>query len=112
MRALISSIVLLALTASSSPAQSLASAAKKEAERRKAVKSGKVYTNGDLEGDNSAPLPSPANQSPAAPATTAPPSTQVPAINVPVGKPEDGDTKDEAYWRKRMTSARSALERS
>jgi hypothetical protein len=91
-------------------AQGLAAIAKKEEERRKAVKdSGKVYTNKDLKADITASTPvQPANVSPAAP------STQVPSVNVPGGQaaPADAEVKDEAYWRERITSARSALERS
>ena len=112
MRALTSSLLLLAFAASAVSAQGLAALAKKEEERRKTVKSGKVYTNGDLKGENTPPLaPVPTNTSPAAPGAVPAPSTQVPAINVPVGK-VDTEVKDEAYWRTRIGNARSALERS
>lgn len=91
--------------------QSLASVAKKEEERRKAVKvSGKVYTNSDLKADITAsPVPSPTNASAAAPV----PSSQVPSVNLPGGTvtDSDADPKDEAYWRSRMSEARSSLER-
>jgi hypothetical protein len=90
--------------------QGLAAVAKKEEERRKAAAAGKVYTNKDLKADitESTPPPPPTNASPAAP------SAQVPSVNLPAGeaKPADGDVKDEAYWRNRITAARSALERS
>ena len=90
-------------------AQSLASIAKKEEERRKAVKeAAKVYTNVDLKADitaSSAPTP-PTNGSPGNP-------TQVPSVNLPGGTaPADGELKDEAYWRGRIGAARSALDRS
>ncbi|HUE90323.1 MAG TPA: hypothetical protein VMO26_29925 [Vicinamibacterales bacterium] len=92
-------------------AQSLASVAKKEEERRKSVKaSGKVYTNNDLKADITASsAPAPTNASADAPT----PSTQVPSLNLPGGTitEPDAEVKDEAYWRSRMTQARSALER-
>jgi hypothetical protein len=90
-------------------AQSLAALAKQEEERRKSVKAaGKVYTNGDLKADPTAPR-EPANGSPDAPV-----STQVPSVNLPAGEAETppGEKKDEAYWRGRIGAARSALERS
>ena len=113
MRALISSIVLLALAANAS-GQGLAALAKKEEERRKSVKSGKVYTNGDLKGDKGAAPPpvASANTSPAAPGTPPTPNTQVPSINIPVDKGSTEEVKDEAYWRARIAAARSALERT
>jgi hypothetical protein len=94
-------------------AQGLASVAKKEEERRKAVKAvGKVYGNGDLKADITASTPqptTPANTSPSGPS-----DTQVPSLNLPAGKaePSDAEVKDEAYWRSRIGAARSALERS
>lgn len=90
--------------------QGLASVAKKEEERRKNVKaSGKVYTNTDLKADITASSPPPANASAAAPV----PSSQVPSVNLPGGTVTDSDPnpKDEAYWRSRMSDARSGLER-
>jgi type IV secretory pathway VirB10-like protein len=112
-RALISSLILVVFVSGGS-AQGLAALAKKEEERRKTVKSGKVYTNSDLKPDTLPPLPpaAAANASPPTPGAPAPPSTQVPAISVPAGKPEGEKPKDEAYWRTRITAARSALERS
>jgi hypothetical protein len=92
-------------------AQSLAKVAKQEEERRKAVKqAGKVYTNGDLKADITASPqpPSSSNASPSAPAS----GPQ--ASSVRPGEPREiaGDVKDEAYWRSRITAARSALERA
>jgi hypothetical protein len=90
-------------------AQGLAAIAKKEEERRKSVKSGKVYTNEDLTADITA------SSVPATPTNTSSPapSTQVPSVNLPAGEaPPAGEVKDEAYWRSRITAARSALERS
>jgi hypothetical protein len=91
--------------------QGLATVAKKEEARRKTVKqSGKVYTNNDLKADITAtpPTPPPGNASAAAPE-----SSQVPSVNLPGGKEQPaGDVKDEAHWRTRIGSARSALERT
>jgi hypothetical protein len=96
-------------------AQGLAAVAKKEEERRKTAKSGKVYGNGDLKTDITSVPPQPANTSPSAPAAAPVPGSQVPSVNLPGGKVDpdpDAPVKDEAYWRKRITEARSALERS
>jgi len=92
--------------------QSLADVAKKEEARRKTVKPArKVYTNGDLKGDGSAPsTPS------AAGTNTPPPSSQVPSTTLPGGKPENAESKepakDQAYWSNRIGAARAALDRS
>jgi hypothetical protein len=107
---LIALFVALALAAPTLlSAQSLAAIAKREEERRKAVKAaGKVYTNGDLTSDLT-------TSSPAAPgnASSDTPSSQVPSVNLPAGDAvPEGEVKDEAHWRSRMTDARSALERS
>ncbi len=92
-------------------AQSLASVAKKEEERRKSVKvAAKVYTNDDLKADITASVvPSATNASPDTPT----PGSQVPSVNLPGGTvtEDDVEVQDEAYWRSRMTQARSGLER-
>jgi hypothetical protein len=96
-------------------AQGLAAVAKKEEERRKTAKAGKVYGNGDLKADITASPPPPGNSTPSAPQTTPAPGTQVPSVNLPGGKVESEEktpVKDEAYWRARISAARSALERS
>jgi hypothetical protein len=85
-------------------AQSLAEVAKKEAERRKAVKGeAKVLTNKDLTG---APPPAgivtPAPPAPAAGQAPAPGETD------PSQEPES-QQKDEKYWRQRITEARERL---
>jgi hypothetical protein len=90
---------------------SLGEIAKREAERRKALKvEGKVYTNKDL----------PKSANPAQPSTTAPApapaaeqtaATPKPAETEPVEKDKE-EEKDEAWWRKRITAARDALQRS
>jgi hypothetical protein len=88
----------------SAAAQSLGEVAKKEEQRRKAVKSsGKVYTNDTLKPDPtpSVPASAAAGTTPAASSTPAPTPTQ----------PET-DKGDEKSWRKRMADAREALQRS
>jgi len=90
---------------------SLGEIAKREAERRRALKAeGKVYTNKDL----------PKSANPAQPSTTAPApaptaeqkaATQKPAEADPVEKDKE-EEKDEAWWRKRITAARDALQRT
>jgi hypothetical protein len=107
--ALVTALV-VATTAAVLSAQGLASVAKKEEDRRKAVKTaGKVYTNGNLKSDITASVPASA---PATNSSAAAPSTQVPSLNLPAGDASSGEVKDEAHWRSRMTAARSALERS
>jgi hypothetical protein len=90
-------------------AQGLATVAKQEEDRRKAIKAaGKVYTNDSLKPDITASIPptSPSNTSASAP-------TEERALQPPAGEtPPDGDAKTEEYWRSRMGAARSALERS
>jgi len=89
-------------------APTLVDVAKAEEARRKGVrKPAKVYTNGNLKGDNR-------SAAPPAPATPAPPSTTVPAVDLPGGtvpaaKPA---ARDQAYWSSRMIAAQTALERS
>jgi hypothetical protein len=102
--------VALLLAAGVVSGQSLGDLAKQEAERRKTVKApGKVYTNEKLRPEP-APAASPAGQSAdgKTTASTAPtpdqPQTAAPA------KPDE--TKTEAYWKKRITTARESLSRS
>jgi hypothetical protein len=103
-RLIAAALVLISVAHAS--AQSLGDVARKEEERRKGVKStGKVYTNDQLKSE---PLPAvtpattPAASAPSAPATSPDPA---PADPVP-------DKGDEKAWRKRITDAREALERS
>jgi hypothetical protein len=109
-RLLFLAIALVIAIPSVPSAQGLAAVAKKEEERRKAVKEGKVYKNGDLKSDitaSSAPAPA-TNGSPSSPS-----ASQVPSVNLPGGDAAAaGEVKDEAYWRLRMSTARSALERN
>ena len=77
---------------------SLAELAKKEEERRKAIKaSGKVYKDGDVK---AAPAPAPAATTPTPVAEQKAPA----AAKAP--------EKDEAYWRGRMQQAQEELRRS
>jgi len=94
--------------------QGLADLARKEEARRKTVKPArKVYTNGDLKGDGTAPS---TPGSSAAGTNTPAPSSQVPSTTVPGGKPENAESKDpakdQAYWSNRIGTARAALDRS
>ena len=102
---IITAALLLIGTAHVAAGQSLGDVAKKEEARRKTIKStGKVYTNAKLK-----PAPHPAALAPAsqpAPASTAP--------TEPEPAPADAaDARaDESTWRKRITDAREALQRS
>jgi hypothetical protein len=82
---------------------SLAELAKKEQERRKAVKTeGKVYSNKDL----------PASAAPAGAAAALPPATPAPADAKPAEPAKVDEQKTEEWWRTRMAQAREALRRS
>lgn len=82
----------------------LADIAKKEEERRKALKTpGKVYTKDVLPKGAAAPVPLPA---PAAPADQAKPAEPEKP------KEEAGEVKDEAWWRARVTQVREELRRN
>lgn len=85
---------------------SLGEIAKKEEERRKALKTpAKVYTNKDLP-KTAITTPGPAPVT----APTAPGAEQKP-VDAP--KPDEPtEEKDEAWWRKRITAARDELQRN
>jgi hypothetical protein len=115
------SILLLTLGvagATSLSAQSLADVARKESERRQAVKgsSGKTYTDKDLK-----PVPAPppdAAASAATPADNADPAKPAAAdekadagVTSTDAKIAVAEPKDEAYWSKRMAALREQLER-
>jgi hypothetical protein len=96
--------LLLSGIAVAAAGQSLADIARAEAARRKTVvKSGKVYTNDSLERDFAVPRP------PAEPARSAP---TAPAIAQPTPAASEAPAVGETYWRSRIASARSALQRS
>jgi hypothetical protein len=96
-------------------AQSLSDIAKKEEERRKAVKAPtKVYTNDDLK-QYPTPPPSPAAEAATPPAVPAPGDKAAPG-DKPADKPADAtkpveEEKGEAYWKGLISAARTKLER-
>ncbi len=97
-------LLTLGLSATALEAQSLAEVARKEAERRKAVKSeAKVYTNRDLGPEATSP-PAPA------PAAAAPAAQPAPDAAAQAEPPKE--VKDEKYWRDRITKAREDLARA
>jgi hypothetical protein len=117
-RILVTLVALLAL-ASTTWAQSLAELAKKEEERRKAIKEpAKVITNDDLKKYGRPASPEPpktdAAAAEAAKGDAAKPDAAKPdAAKADADKPKSSEpAKDEAWWRSRMTEARATLERS
>lgn len=117
-------LILVVVAAVSAGAQSLGEVARKEAERRKAVKApGKTYTNDQLKSDGRdvAPVPAPPGDSTTAPAAGSAPAA---ASGSAKGKAdaaagqkdqaavEPKDAKDEAYWRNRVQTEREALSRA
>ena len=103
---LAATVVALVTSAASASSQALGDIAKKEEARRKTVKTpGKLYTNESLR---------PEGEPPAAPATDAPPTPATPAPAASGAQPPAADAakKDEAYWKDRLTQARTALDRS
>ena len=117
----LAAVVLLGGTAAR--AQSLGDIAKKEEERRKAVKgASKVYTNDDLKTYPTSVAPIPGGTDPAPP-----PPVPAPGDQATAGDPSKPDAakpgadpakpagqepqKDEAYWRGRLTAAQTKLER-
>lgn len=116
----VAAALMAAVCAGSASAQSLGEIAKKEEERRKAIKTpGKVYTNDSIR-QEPGPAPSTTGGTPAAGAPAAAPSpsgVQPPGAPPPdAGKadaaPADGAKKDEAYWKQRIQTARDALQRA
>jgi hypothetical protein len=110
-------LAVVLLCSGAARAQSLGEVAKKEEERRKAVKSsGKVYTNDDLRGHAAAP----AQALPAQPGIPAPEGSKPPDAAA-AAKPADAsaapekkaeEARDETFWKKRITDARERLRRS
>ena len=101
--------------------QSLVDVAKKEQERRQAVKGGaKVYTNGDLK--TAEPSPDPITAA-AAPADAGASADKKAADSKPDAKADDktpakdakaaakGDVKDQEYWHGRMQALADQLQR-
>jgi len=99
-------VALAAALAATASAQSLGELAKKEAERRKAIKSsGKVLTGDSV---RSVPAPSPASVPSPAPAAAG--ATPGSAAEKP--KPEADRKAQELAWRQRIQGARDSLQRS
>ena len=121
-KGLIAIAAFVALAAHAS-AQSLGDVARREAERRKTVKSsGKVYTNDNLrsESQSSAPAQAAAAQ-PATPTTQVPPSqsgvqtggtAQPGQPGAPAQSAQPDETKTEAYWKQKLTAERDGLGRA
>lgn len=88
----------------------LGEVAKKEADRRKAQPAaGKVYTNKDLPPSAQTPAAAP----PSGPETAAPVDPVAAATGEKPAEPKpEGETKDEAWWKNRMASAREELRRN
>jgi hypothetical protein len=96
--------------------QSLADVARKEEERRKAVKTpARVFTIQDVQKaggvDPTAPVTAPPEGS-TAPAASAATTPAAAAATLPDSSKEEPPVQDEAYWRGRFASAREKLERS
>jgi hypothetical protein len=89
----------------------LVEVAKAEQARRQGVrKPARVFTNGDLKGDLSGGTSAPATRA----TSPAPPAATTPAIDIPAGTAPEAttNTRDQAYWSQRMTTARTAVDRS
>ncbi len=113
MRSKVSALLVVGLTLLPSvlPAQSLGNVAREEAERRKAVKPGKVYTNDSLKKDEPSQVvgqtPSPAGAEAPAPAGAA-----KAAAAASGAQKADEPKRGEDYWKKRLQDERDAVSRS
>ena len=104
----------LVAVASTVEAQSLADVARQEEVRRKKMSTpGKVYTNDNVRPDPSAP-PAPAVTAlaDAAPAAPADPKAGEAAKGAAAPEAAAGETKDQAYWQKRLAGERESLGRA
>jgi hypothetical protein len=85
----------------------LADVARKEAQRRKSLPSAaKVYTNKDLPDSALKPAAAGAESEPPVPAEAAAPAPEPPPAA------QQGETKNEAWWKARMAAAREELRRN
>jgi cell division septation protein DedD len=99
-------------TAAQQPTPTLGELAKKEQERRKALKEGgKVLTKEDLPAASPAPAP-PAGAAATPPASSAAATTTVKTTGEQKPAPKPEEEKGEAWWRQRMTQARDDLRRN
>lgn len=93
-------------------AQSLSDIAKKEEERRKSVKpTPRVYTNDDLKRYPSAAAPAAPAEAQAAPDAAKPAFPAQPAPDEAKAA-EQGEQKNEAYWKGLMAAEKTKLERN
>jgi hypothetical protein len=101
-------VTLLAGLVRPAAAQSLADVSRREEERRKQSKEGKVYTNKDLHPVSAVPAPPPAatGETVAAAKEGGQAADAKPADSKPAGQ------KDEAFWRGRMKELRTELDRN
>ena len=94
------------------PTPTLGELAKKEQERRKALKTeGKVLTKEDLPVATPTPVP-PAGAPATQPASTAPAKSTTEAAGEQKATQKPEEEKGEAWWRQRMTQARDELRRN
>src|SRR4051812_24113658 len=98
--------VLLAGAAAPVRAQSLAEGAKKEEDRRRHTKTGKVYTNSDLSAVPGASSPPAVDAAPAVPAAPAADATTTDRNNSQEAANAKADERGQAYWTKRMADLR------
>jgi hypothetical protein len=117
---LVAIVVLLAACTTSASAQTLGDVARREAERRQQVASGRVYTNDDLGPVESASSPAPQApvETPASSgesSTTPPGTSKTPAEN----NPGEGsvtargrEKRDEQYWRTLIGGLRARVDRA
>jgi hypothetical protein len=118
--ALAAAVVLLTGYATSASAQSLGDVARREAERRQQVTSGKVYTNEDLGAVDEA-TPPPPQTSLESPSTSGGRPSNTPAAAAPAAEAAPGkeqtvikgrEKRDEQYWRGLMRDLRGRLDKA
>jgi cytoskeletal protein RodZ len=116
--ALAAGVLTCVLASAAVASAQLGDVARKEAERRKTVKSsGKTYTNDTLPSSPSSSSSAPASsgaQSPSDTSSAPPSSSSAPATSKASGVSSDPEQrkKDEAQWRERMKGERDALDRA
>ena len=113
LRVFIVAAAALACGVASVSAQSLGDVAKKEEQRRKAVKTtGKVYTNKDLKPPLIKATPTATPPSSGSGTTAGPGGAEPAAATKAPDQPAPQDPRQtEQYWRDQMNAARSALQR-
>lgn len=103
---------LLASVAAPLRAQSLADVAKKQEDQRKDAKSGggKVYSNKDLKQVPASALPTASQADATKPADAAAGQAAQPDADAAAGVAPKSETRDLAYWSKRIQQAREQVE--